>query len=64
MIIRMGTLLMTSLLALMASRYFYRRVISLLSLFMLNYFDLALRLIVLKDFLDSASYFYMSLIVV
>jgi hypothetical protein len=31
---------------------------------MLNYFDFAFRLIVLKDFLDSASYFSMSFIVV
>ena len=60
----MCTLLITSLLALIASRYFYNRAISLFSLFMLNYFDFALRLIVLKDFLDSASYFSMSLIVV
>lgn len=63
-LLQKNTLLMAELLALMVYLYFYRRAISPFSLFMLNYFDLALRLIVLKDLFESASYFYMSLMVV
>ena len=48
----------------MAYRYFSSRVISLLSLLMLKSLDLALRLMVLRDFLDYANSFSMSLMVV
>lgn len=55
---------MISLLAFIAYLSFSSLAISLFSLFILSSFDLAFRLIVLKHFLDSANYFYMSLIVV
>lgn len=48
----------------MASRYFSSRAISLFSLLILKSLDLALRLMVLRDFLDSANSFSMSLMVV
>ncbi len=48
----------------MAYLYFYSLAISLFNLFMLKSFDLAFKHMVLKDFFDSPSYFYISFIVV